>query len=100
MKLSFVRSGGFAGVRLALDLDTAELPADEAARLLQLIEQVRGDLRDAPRSRPAPDRIQYQLTFNWKPGEREAHTLCEPDVPERARPLIEQLTAMARRRRA
>ena len=100
MKLSFVRTGGFAGIRLSLELDTAELPTDEATRLLQLIEQVRGDLRDAPRSRPVPDRFEYQLTFEWRSGEREALTLCEPDVPERARTLIEQLTAMARQRRA
>lgn len=99
MKLSFVRTGGFGGIRLALDLDTAELPAEEAARLLKLIEQVGGQLRDAPRSRPAPDRFQYELTFEWKPGQRETHTWCEPDVPASARPLIEQLTVMARSRR-
>ena len=44
MKIKFVRSGGFAGVRLALELDTAELASEEAAHLAQLIETARPTL--------------------------------------------------------
>jgi hypothetical protein len=100
MKITFVRSGGFAGLRLALDVDTADLPAHEAAQLLQLIDEARGDLHDAPNSPSAPDRFEYRLAFDMEHGEREALTLCEPDVPDSVRPLIEQLTYMARRKPA
>jgi hypothetical protein len=100
MKITFVRSGGFAGMRLALDLDTADLPAHEAAQLLQLIDEARGDLHDASNSRAAPDRFEYRLAFDLEHGERVAHTLCEPEVPDSVRPLIEQLTYLARRKRA
>jgi hypothetical protein len=100
MKIGFVRSGGFAGMRLALDVDTTDLTAEEASQLAQLIDEARNALTDAPRSKPEPDRFEYQLTFEGTEWGRETHLVCEPDVPESVRPLIEQLTSMARRRRA
>jgi endonuclease/exonuclease/phosphatase family metal-dependent hydrolase len=38
MKLGFVRSGGFAGIRLAIDLDLEDLPTDDAAQLSALLQ--------------------------------------------------------------
>jgi hypothetical protein len=99
MKLEFARSGGFAGMHLSLVLDTDDLPAGEAAHLARLLETARSALTDTARSHPAPDRFQYDLTIESGQSRIESHTLCEPDVPESVRPLIEQLTAMARRSR-
>ena len=100
MKIGFVRSGGFAGMRLVLDVDTTDLAADEASLLAQLIDEARNAFTDAPRSQPSPDRFEYQLTFEGPEWGRETHQVWEPDVPEPVRPLIEHLTAMARRRSA
>ena len=100
MKIRFVRSGGFAGVRLALELDTAELASEEAAHLAQLIETARPALAQTTPSPAGPDRFEYELTIESDQRGRETHVLREPDVPEAARPLIERLTAMARRRDA
>lgn len=87
-------------MRLALDVDTTELPTDDSTRLTKAILAVRRDLRSTRRSRPSPDRFEYQLTFETDSGEREDYAVCETDVPESALPLIEQLTKMARQHRA
>jgi hypothetical protein len=100
MKIGFVRSGGFAGMRLALDVDTTDLGAEEASQLSQFVDEARSALMAVPRAQPEPDRFEYQLTFERPEWGRETHLVCEPDVPEAVRPLIEHLTAMARRRRA
>ncbi len=99
MKIRFVRTGGFAGLRLALDIDTADLGEQDAAQLGALVEAARMAFADAPRSRTAADQFEYRLTMGSESGEDETYSVCEPDVPERVRPLLERLTAMARHQR-
>ena len=96
MKIRFVRSGGFAGLRLTLDLDTAELPASDAARLTELVEVARGTLTNAPHSRRGADQFEYELTIELHQWGHETLVLRDQDVPEPVRPLIDQLTALAR----
>ncbi len=96
LKIHFVRTGGFAGLRLAMDIDTDDLGEQEAAQLAELVEVAQAALADAPRSRSAPDQFEYWLTMGAESGEQATYSVCEPDVPEAVRPLLEQLTAMAR----
>jgi hypothetical protein len=100
MKIGFVRSGGFAGIRLAVDVDTNDLPLEEATQLAQLVEQAHSSLSAVPLSAPAPDRFEYQLTIDASEYGPEVHRLYEPDVPEPVRPLIDMLTLLARGKRA
>ena len=63
MQIHFERSGGFAGLRLAHDIDSAILPADQEAPLKDLVEQSRFfELPAVLRAeRPGADRFQYKL---------------------------------------
>jgi hypothetical protein len=87
-------------MRLAVDLDLADLPAEDALQLTRLVQAARLALTDAPPSKPRPDRFVYELRFEAPEWGRETHALCEPEVPEPVRPLIERLTDIARRGRA
>jgi hypothetical protein len=100
MKLDFVRSGGFAGLRLALAIDTDSLPAEAASRILQLVEAAgffELDQGAVDRS-AAPDRFEYRLTIESAIWGKHAIVLAESAVPDEARPLLDHLTSLALRR--
>lgn len=96
MRIEFVRSGGFAGVRLAATIDTTRLSpgqADDLEKLIQnagffdLPEKVTGDAK-------ARDLYQYRITVT---STRGAHSVLasEDAVPDRLRPLLNYLTTLA-----
>lgn len=102
MNIYFLRTGGLAGVRLSLALDTDDLPEEEAGRIRRLVEASGFFELDAHevRASPAPDRFEYRLAIRsqvW--GEREL-MLAESAVPDEIRPLLDHLTALAMSRRA
>jgi hypothetical protein len=101
MKIDFVRTGGFAGLRLALTLDTAGLPADEAARIRLLVQESGYFELDGgfPPAAPAPDRFEYRLAIESRTRGRHAVILPESSVTDRMRPLLNKLTALAMQRR-
>lgn len=98
MRIELVRTGGVAGVTLRCAVDTADLPAADAADLEQLVSAA--DL-PAVAARPAipprgADRFQYDLTVD--DGEtRHAVRVRDGDLPPSLRPLIDRLLALARR---
>jgi hypothetical protein len=96
MHIEFVRSGGFAGIRLSGSFDTQQLLPEQAATLDKLVkdagffnlpEQIR------PTS-PGPDRFQYNVVIS---SAGQTHSLMVEDsvIPDRLRPLIDYLTTMA-----
>jgi hypothetical protein len=89
-------------MRLALALDTDELPEEDAGRIRRLVEASGFFDLDAHevRASPAPDRFEYRLAVRsqvW--GEREL-LLAESALPDEIRPLLEHLTALALSRRS
>jgi hypothetical protein len=99
MKIHFVRGGGFAGLNLAVDLDTGSLVREEALEIEELVAESR--FFDLP-SRVVSgsigaDRFEYRIQVSS--GSRRAHTvtIAEQNVPERLQPLLVRLTAMALR---
>lgn len=99
MKVQFARTGGVAGIRLTVTLDTETLPHAEADRLRRLVAAAR--LFDQPASRrlpgPGADRFQYQVTV--EEGDRiKKVELDESSVPETFRPLLDYLVDSARTR--
>lgn len=97
MKIEFTRSGGFAGTRLTATLDTETLPPDDAARLSRLVQESGlFDLPAALRSdAPGGDRFQYRIKI--KEGARSKEIAAdEAAVPDRLRPLLDELTTQAR----
>jgi len=99
MRISFERTGGFAGITKKTTVDTAELPANEAKTLLQLVEAA--DLFRLPEriTSPSPqsDRFQYKLTVEDN-GKQHTVTVSEAGLPGTLRPLIEWLQTIAQKR--
>ena len=92
-----MRTGGFAGARLAATVDTSDLETAEATRVSQLVEGARFfEMQTASAKEGAPDRFEYRLLIEshiWGP---HSVAFTEADLPEALRPLIDYLTAMAR----
>jgi hypothetical protein len=96
MRIDFVRTGGFAGMRLATTVDTEHLPPDQASALNGLVSDA--DFFKLPEKllpdRPAPDRFEYTVTVT---AVNEIHSVVvsDPMVPDSLRPLLNYLTTMA-----
>ncbi len=93
MRVTFQRTGGFAGRKVQTDIDTALLTEAEAGQLERLIERSR--FFQLPESlqppTPKPDRFCYIITVQTA---KTSHTVqaSEEAVPREMRPLLEWLT--------
>jgi hypothetical protein len=100
MRINFERTGGFLGMRLAVELSTETLTKAEADEMEMLVEGAHFfDL--PPVLKPQTegmDRFQYRLTVER--GD-QFHTVetSESATPEPLQPLIDLLTDTARRQR-
>ena len=100
MRISFERSGGFAGIAMKTAVDEKDLALDEAQKLRQLVEEA--DFFNSPgkivsRS-PQPDRFQYELRL--EEGSRQ-HTVTasEEAMPAKLKPLVNWLLEKSRQTR-
>lgn len=98
IRVGFVRSGGFGGLRLATELDADELTEAEVA-LLRTLLSGGGDGRagTAPAAPRGADRFRYDLTIHAGEGSRTL-SLSEADLTPELRPLVDRLEAHARKR--
>jgi hypothetical protein len=99
MNIDFLRTGGFAGLRLSLAVNTDDLPEEEASRLNELLESASLAGRPAPVSEntPARDRFEYRLTIARGARQQASFVWPENDVPVEVWPLLEYLTELATR---
>ncbi|MEH2288658.1 protealysin inhibitor emfourin [Nostoc sp.] len=99
MRISFERTGGFAGITKKTTVDTDTLPPNEASTLPRLVEAA--DLFRLPEliTSPTPqsDRFQYKLTVEDN-GKQHTVTVSESALPGTLRPLIEWLQAISQKR--
>jgi hypothetical protein len=100
LQIEFERSGGFAGVALRKSVDAGDLPPAEAEELRALVE--RADLPGLAESSPGPgpgrpDRFQYDLKVALDDRVYQV-TVGEAELPDRVRPLVDKLLALARQR--
>lgn len=97
MKMTFERTGGFAGLTITKVVDTATLPTNAANQLRQLIDAA--DFFHLPATisptTPQADRFRYQLTAEEN-GKQHTVEVSEQAVPGTLRPLIDWLMAAAR----
>ena len=100
MRIHFVRTGGFAGMRLANTIDSEELPEDEVhalqseldnANFFELPSFLAGETGGA-------DRFQYEITVE---DGRQKHTIAagESSLPGNVQPLVQHLERLARTKR-
>jgi hypothetical protein len=97
LRISFERSGGFAGITMKTTIDERDLAPDEAQKLRQLVEGTDFfslSKKIMPRS-PRPDRFQYELSLE-ESGQQHTVTMSEETLPEKLRPLVKWLMEKAR----
>ncbi len=95
--IQFVRSGGFAGLRLARDFDTSALPAEQAQMLEHLVDAAGFfDLPDAvAATKPVPDSFEYRITVTSSEATR-AIVVTDTTMPDKLRPLADYLSRLAK----
>ncbi len=97
MRITFERSGGFAGMRFTASLDTDSMPAEQANALKQLVAS--SGFFNLPATIPSTggaDQFTYTVTIN---DQGRQHTVVAKDgsIPPGLQPLLQQLTSLARR---
>jgi hypothetical protein len=96
MHIEFVRSGGFAGIKLSASLDTQQLLPEQSSTLEKLVADA--GFFDLPAqikpASPGPDRFEYQVVIS-SAGKTHSISVGDAVVPERARPLLDFLTTLA-----
>jgi hypothetical protein len=97
-QIKFERTGGFAGMRIAADIEPDDLPEDQARTLVELLDDM--DFNELPEhieSKPGADQFTYSITVKTKKWE---HTVVTGDAsaPEKMHELLELLNRLARKR--
>ena len=96
MKISFERTGGFAGLMLAVRLELNSLPAEDAAALQKLVED--SDFFHLPEpdaQQGFPDGYRYTIMVE-REAEQRTVEFSEGALPEQLRALVNDLSIRAR----
>ena len=97
MKISYRRTGGFAGMVMSFDIDTETLSKEQAEEIKELVSAA--DFFALPESIPASglgaDRFQYKLTVETG-EEQHSVDVGEAAVPESLWPLLEKIRVLSR----
>jgi len=97
-KIKFERTGGFAGIRLAAEIEMDDLPEDQKREILDLLDEADFDELSEKLSgkMPIPDGFVYSITVESK--EKEHKVLAgESSLPDDMQPLIEILESLTKR---
>ena len=97
-KIEFERTGGFAGIRIAAEIEMNDLPDDQKHEILELLDTM--DLDELPEKftggMAIPDGFVYSITV--KSNEKEYKVLSdESALPNNIQPLVEILERLAKR---
>lgn len=97
MRIEFVRTGGFAGMRMAATIDSESLPPEEARELLDELDSANFFTLPTLLSGEGggADRFEYEITID--DGSRQ-HTVQAGDasLPDHVQPLVRHLERLAR----
>lgn len=83
MKVHFERTGGFAGLRTSISLDTDEMSPSESERIHDMCNNI--NFSNPPRSEPtsgAADLFHYKITVESKDGKKTIETSDLSLTPE------------------
>jgi len=100
MRILYERTGGFAGMVTAVELDTRKLPNAESKAWEDLVEAA-DFFKLTPTqvdTQPEADRFEYKVTV-WKGFRRHMVKVSETTAPAALQPLLERLQSAARNRR-
>lgn len=97
-KIKFERTGGFAGIRIAADIEMDDLPEDQKREILELLDDM--DLEELTEKLSGkmaiPDEFVYSVTVVSSKKEYKVLT-GESAIPEDMQPLLEILEGIAKR---
>jgi hypothetical protein len=97
LRISFERSGGFAGITMKTAVDEKDLAPDEVQKLRRLVEGAdffNLSKKIMPRS-SGPDRFQYELRLEENDRQHTV-TMSEEALPANLKPLVNWLMEKAR----
>jgi hypothetical protein len=99
-KIRFERSGGFTGIATITEIDSKSLTTEEKENLKDLIDssgffEVR---QIDSQAEQLPDQFQYKISIDYK-DKNQTLEFTDATMPESFRPLVRQLTLMARSKR-
>jgi hypothetical protein len=92
MRIRITRRGGLAGIPLRGEVDTSELPPEQARLAEEALHSLPDNRAAAPL--PHPDGFQYEIAFSQDDGAARSMLIDEAEVPDGLRPVIQ--TAMGR----
>jgi len=98
-KIKFERTGGFAGIRIAAEIEMEDLPEDQKDEILELLDEM--DFEELSEKFSGgmailPDGFVYSITV--KSDEKEYKMLTgESTLPDNMQPLVEILERIAKR---
>ncbi|AFZ02106.1 protealysin inhibitor emfourin [Calothrix sp. PCC 6303] len=96
MQISLERTGGFAGLSRTTTVDTANIPADKANQLSQILETA--NFFKLPTYIPGnisqPDRFQYTFTVENN-GQNHTVTVSEAAITGSLKSLLEWIQSVA-----
>ena len=97
MHIQFERTGGFAGMRMTATMDTQTMPAEEAKKLLTMVEaanffRLPSTIRP---SSPGADSFQYKVNIEHQGQEHTVET-GEIGISTDLRALLRYLTVLSR----
>lgn len=100
MKISYRRTGGFAGMVMKYEVDTDSLPQDEAQEIAQLVDSAGFfDLpSDIKSTGVGADQFEYRLTVETE-GQQHTVEVGEAAVPDDLWPLLNKLRVLLRSNR-
>jgi hypothetical protein len=97
MRIAFLRTGGFAGLRLAADLDTDSMDARDASEITTLVQEA--DFYELPTrlasTTQGRDRFRYRLRVSSPTGHEHEVVVDEDSIPRELMPLLTRLTVFA-----
>jgi hypothetical protein len=88
MKLTFRQSGGFAGLTRGCELDTADLPATQAAKVQKLVEVSGVRAQRHPSPSGLPDVTTFRIRIEDESGNHEV-VLEDATLSPKASALVE-----------
>ena len=95
MKIKFLQSGGYAGLRMGCDLDTKSLSSEEATKLESLVKDSGILQTSSQRSKNTADLINYEITIETKEGTHQT-TFDDLTLPENVLPLLDYLQSRSK----
>ena len=99
MKIDFERTGGFAGMRMAILIDVDSLPDQEAQALRKLVKNADFfSFSDVSSGKAVPDSFQYRISIEDNQQKRTVE-VGEMSLPDGLRPLGDDLNQRARSQR-